>query len=145
MWLSSKTAVKTAIICFAFIAGSTSAQNVQEWDISLLVNGQSVSTARMFCLDGGACDASAWSIQIPGCIYNLDFSVQFSGASVQLLLFHETLDSTCSNILLSQAEGSGTANAPYPSAQNANGEMTLLYQSPAGTAGGSAQWSASRL
>jgi hypothetical protein len=145
MWLSSKTAVKTAIICFAFIAGSTSAQNVQEWDISLLVNGQSVSTARMFCLDGGACDASAWSIQIPGCNYELDFSVQFSGSLVRLLLFHESLDSTCSNIILGQAEGNGTANTAYPSAQNATGEVTLLYQTPAGTAGGTTQWQARRL
>jgi len=107
--------------------------------------GRALTTASVTCLSGGACDASAWAIQIPGCNYRLDFSIQFSGTLVRLLLFHETLDSTCSNILLQQATGTGTADATYPNAQIANGEVTLRYQSPIGVARGTAEWSARRL
>ncbi len=64
---------------------------------------------------------------------------------MRLLLFHTTLDSNCSNILLQQATGTGTADATYPNAQTANGAVTLRYQSPIGVAGGTAEWMARRL
>jgi hypothetical protein len=121
------------------------AQNLQRWEISLMNGGQALTTASVSCLSGGACDASAWTILIPGCTYKLDFSMQFSGDLVRLLLFHESLDSDCSNILLQQATGTGSADTNYPNAQTANGEVTLRYQSPIGTAGGTAEWSARRL
>ena len=71
--------------------------------------------------------------------------MQFSGSSVRLLLFHETLDSDCSNMQLQRADGTGTANAPFPTASTANGEVTLQYQSAIGTSGGTARWQAKRL
>ncbi len=132
-------------LAFLFASSALYAQDLQRWEISLMNGGQALTTASVSCISGGACDASAWTIQIPGCTYKLDFSIQFSGALVRLLLFHETLDSDCSNILLQQATGTGTANATYPNAQTANGEVTLRYQSPIGVAGGTAEWRARRL
>ncbi len=120
------------------------AQDIQQWEISLMNDGQALTTASVTCISGGACDASAWTIQIPGCTYRLDFSMQFSGTLVRLLLFHETLDSDCSNIQLQQATGTGMTDAAYPIAQTANGEVTLLYKSAIGVAGGTAEWSARR-
>ncbi|MDG2091598.1 MAG: hypothetical protein P8J61_10990 [Gammaproteobacteria bacterium] len=123
-------------------------QGIQQWEISLLSDGQVLTTATMQCLTGGACDASAWTILDTanfGCTYKLDFPMQFSGTLVRLLLFHETLDSNCSNILIQQATGTGVADTTFPNARNANGEVTLRYQSPILTAGGTTQWRARRL
>ncbi len=132
-------------LAILFSSPALYAQGLQRWEISLMNGEQALTTASVSCLSGGACDASAWTILIPGCSYKLDFSIQFSGDLVRLLLFHESSDSSCSNILLQQATGSGTADATYPNAQTANGEVTLRYQSPIGVAGGTAEWSARRL
>lgn len=132
-------------LAILFSSPALYAQGLQRWEISLMNGGQALTTASVSCLSGGACDASAWTILIPGCSYKLDFSIQFSGDLVRLLLFHESSDSNCANILLQQATGSGTADATYPNAQTANGEVTLRYQSPIEVAGGTAEWSARRL
>lgn len=125
------------------------AQDAQRWEILLLDQNQQVhATASMQCIAGGACDASAWTILTEaqmGCLYQLDFSVQFSGSSVRLLLFHESLDSNCSNMRLLVATGSGTADAAYPDANNASGEVTLGFEAGGQNSTGTTNWRARRL
>ncbi len=110
------------------------AQDIQNWEISILDQNQRVqSTATMQCLIGGACDASSWHILTMaefGCDYKLDFSVQFSGDAVRLLLFKTTFDTTCStdNLRLLFATGSGYADRPYPTANTASGEVDIGFE-----------------
>ena len=107
-------------------------QEQQNWEISLLDQaGQVTSTAPMHCIQGGACDAGPWTILRPdqfGCLYELDFSVQFSQSSVRMLLFQRAMSSTCSNIMMTLGTGTGYADAPYPTANNASGEITLGFE-----------------
>ncbi|MBN4075352.1 MAG: hypothetical protein COA71_08030 [SAR86 cluster bacterium] len=138
-------------ILLIFLLGnsSLSAQEMQVWEISILDQNQQVqATASMQCLAGGACDASSWTLLTTanfGCEYNLDFSVQFSGDLVRLLLFQETLDTNCANMRLLVGTGSGTADAPYPRANNASGEVTLGFEGGGMNSTGTARWEAKRL
>ena len=107
-------------------------QEQQNWEISLLdPQGQVTSTAPMQCLTGGACTAGPWTLLRPdqfGCLYELDFAVQFSQSSVRLMLFQRAPSSTCSNIMMMLGTGTGYADAAYPAANNASGEIKLGFE-----------------
>ena len=116
---------------------------MQTWDVTAQTGG-AARVARATC-QGGACTASAWNIGIPGCTYRLTFDVQFSGTAVGLLNFRKTTDSTCGGVMLAQSFGTGTSDAPYPTATQAMGTFTLTYTSPLGPAGGTGNWTATRV
>ena len=117
----------------------------QMWRFTLELNGVPATTATASCLPGGACSAASWTIQETasfGCLYKLDFDVQFSGNAVRLLTFSKTFDSTCD--ISTVGTGTGNANAAYPQADQATGTVTLNNQSPIGPSSGTASWSACR-
>lgn len=122
-----------SVLSLAMMLSSTSyAQDSQTWEISLLnPEGQATSTAPMQCITGGACTAGPWTLLRPadfGCLYELDFAVQFSQSSVRLMLFQRAPSSTCSNIMMLMGTGTGYADAAYPLADNASGEITLGFE-----------------
>ena len=123
-------------------------QDEQRWEFTFVFGGQAVAGAIASCKAGGACTASSWVVLTQatfGWDFKLDFAVQFSGTAVRLMLFHKTLDSDCGNVMLTTATGTGYADAIYPAATTAEGNVTITYDAPAGEAGGSATWSARRL
>ena len=124
------------IVCLTLtVAGnSVYGQDAQQWEFAFVSGGQVISRAVASCKAGGVCDASSWVILSKatfGCDFKLDFTVQFSGTAVRLMLFHKTLDSDCDGIMLSVATGTGYSNASYPAAITAEGDITLTYKSPA--------------
>ena len=135
------------VFLLLIVSGNTVAQDQQRWQFDLLFGEQVVATAAADCMAGGACSASSWVVLSRanfGCDFKLDFSVQFSGTAVRLMLFNKTLDSDCANMILTMATGTGISNANYPTAISAEGEVTITYDSPVGTAGGNATWEARR-
>ena len=117
----------------------------QTWEFTLALDGAPATTATASCLPGGACTAKSWTIQPAsfGCLYKLDFGVQFSGDVVRLLTFSKTFDSTCD--ITTVGTGTGSANASYPQANQALGTVTLNNQSPIGPSSGTANWAACRI
>ncbi len=120
----------------------------QTWAFSALDNaGNPVTIATAECLPGGACTAKSWTLLETatfGCLYKVDFGVQFSGDQVTLLTFAKTLDSDCSSTS-TIGNGVGVANAAYPSADSASGTVTLSTTSPIGPSSGTGGWSAVRI
>ena len=117
----------------------------QTWLFSALDNaGNIVTSATADCLPGGACSAGSWTLLETatfGCTHKVDFAVQFSGDQVTLLTFAKTFDSDCSNTS-TIGNGTGVANAAYPSADSASGTVTLSTTSPIGPSSGTSGWSA---
>lgn len=120
----------------------------QVWRFDALDDGGGVVTSAFAdCLPGGACTASSWTLLSQatfGCTHKVDFDVQFSGDQVRLLTFRTTFDSNCSNTS-TVGNGTGTANAAYPQADQATGTVTLNTTSPIGPGGGTGNWFAERI
>jgi hypothetical protein len=135
-------AVLASAGCFAVNDPVIDDATTQTWQFTA-ANGNIVTVD---CLPGGACDYSsgAWVSNFGGCVVRLNFDVQFSGSSVRLLLFRQGSGTTCSGVQQT-ANGTGTANASYPSASQASGSSSINYTSPLGPAGGTATWSAARV
>ena len=101
----------------------------------LMQNGASTSPDDMCC----------WQSNFGGCTVNTQFAVQFSGSSVRLLSFRIARTAgTCSGVSIAQSGGTGTANGSFGSATTATGTSTLIFSTPLGQAGGTANWTASR-
>ncbi len=119
--------------------------DTQTWAFSALDgNGLPVTVATVDCLPGGACSASSWTLLDTasfGCTHKVDFAVQFSGDQVSLTTFATTFDSNCSSTS-TIGNGTGVANAAYPSATQASGTVTLTTTSPIGPSSGTGGWSA---
>jgi len=122
-------------------------QDLQAWEIDILDQDGGVhTTANMQC-DRTACDAKSWTVlsQETGCLYQLDFSVQFSGSSVRLMLFHESFASNCANMRLLVATGTGFTDKAYPDATRASGEVTLGFEAGGINSSGTTRWQARRV
>jgi hypothetical protein len=119
----------------------------QVWSFSAFTSAGDTTSATADCLPGGACTAKSWTLleeESFGCSHLVDFGVQFSGDQVSLLTFTKSLSSTCSSTS-TVGNGTGTANAAYPSATEASGTVTLSTTSPIGPSSGTVNWVAQRL
>lgn len=91
-------------------------------------------------------DMCCWRSNFNGCIVDTRFAVQFSSTSVRLLSFRiNGSTTTCQGVTIAESGGTGTANASFGSATTASGTSTLIFRTPLGQGGGTANWNARRL
>ena len=114
---------------------------VQTWEFTLDTPAGASTTAAAACAADGACTARAWTLASPatdGCLLQLSFTARFTGAQVDLSDFARAPESTCTGPGIPRADstGRGTADAAYPRAAAASGELTLgfvgVFYTPSG-------------
>jgi hypothetical protein len=124
------------------------ADTLQTWEFTLKHSQPSLSNVAVAECKPNVCDAASWEILDEGdfgCSFYLDFAVQFSGSQVRFHTAKNGSDTTCSGVS-ALISGTGTANGPYPSAEEASGSVTITTQSKfLGQSGFTVKWSGRRV